>query len=100
MPGCWWAQEPCTTCLPGQCPQMLWLLGTGRWRPGRSRPWASTWCGRGSADPGLRGRLFSQLVAQLWRNPMSSEASAAGPSWPSCSSAFPPMHTLQKPLLK
>ncbi|XP_066239718.1 myosin XVB [Saccopteryx leptura] len=55
---------------------------------------------QGQCHPGLRDELFCQLVAQLWHNPDEQQSQRGWALMAVLLSAFPPMPTLQKPLLK
>ncbi|KAM8784457.1 myosin XVB [Rhynchonycteris naso] len=55
---------------------------------------------QGQRHPGLRDELFCQLVAQLWHNPDEQQSQRGWALMAVLLSAFPPMPTLQKPLLK
>ena len=55
---------------------------------------------QGQRQPGLRDEIFSQLVAQIWHNPDEQQTQRSWALMAVLLSAFPPMPTLQKPLLK
>ncbi|KAG5202863.1 hypothetical protein JEQ12_002446 [Ovis aries] len=96
------------TQLDGENPQhaldinkvMLWLLGDGSLAPWQEQTMGQYLVRQGQRRPGLRDELFSQLVAQLWRNPDEQQSQRGWALMAVLLSAFPPMHTLQKPLLK
>ncbi|XP_019499778.1 PREDICTED: myosin XVB [Hipposideros armiger] len=96
------------TRLDGENPQhaldinkvMLRLLGDGSLQPWQEQTMGTYLVRQGQRRPALRDELFSQLVAQLWHN-MDEQQNQRG--WALMAillSAFPPMPTLQKPLLK
>uniref|UniRef100_A0A3Q1M5U4 Myosin XVB n=1 Tax=Bos taurus TaxID=9913 RepID=A0A3Q1M5U4_BOVIN len=96
------------TRLDGENPQhaldinkvMLRLLGDGSLAPWQEQTMGQYLVRQGQRQPGLRDELFSQLVAQLWRNPDEQQSQRGWALMAILLSAFPPMHTLQKPLLK
>ncbi|ELR47455.1 Putative myosin-XVB, partial [Bos mutus] len=96
------------TRLDGENPQhaldinkvMLRLLGDGSLAPWQEQTMGQYLVRQGQRRPGLRDELFSQLVAQLWRNPDEQQSQRGWALMAILLSAFPPMHTLQKPLLK
>lgn len=101
MRGCWWAQGALRDLPPlAWCPQMLRLLGDGSLAPWQEQTMGQYLVRQGQRQPGLRDELFSQLVAQLWRNPDEQQSQRGWALMAILLSAFPPMHTLQKPLLK
>ncbi|XP_046533325.1 myosin XVB isoform X15 [Equus quagga] len=96
------------TRLNGENPQhaldinkvMLRLLGDGSLPPWQEQIMGEYLVRQGQRRPGLRDELFSQLVAQLWHNPDEQQSQRGWALMAILLSAFPPMPTLQKPLLK
>ncbi|KAB0368027.1 hypothetical protein FD755_021351 [Muntiacus reevesi] len=96
------------TRLDGENPQhaldinkvMLRLLADGSLAPWQEQTMGQYLVRQGQRRPGLRDELFSQLVAQLWHNPDEQQSQRGWALMAILLSAFPPMHTLQKPLLK
>ncbi|XP_065765969.1 myosin XVB [Muntiacus reevesi] len=96
------------TRLDGENPQhaldinkvMLRLLADGSLAPWQEQTMGQYLVRQGQRRPGLRDELFSQLVAQLWHNPDEQQSQRGWALMAVLLSAFPPMHTLQKPLLK
>lgn len=80
--------------------QMLRLLGDGSLPPWQEQIMGEYLVRQGQRRPGLRDELFSQLVAQLWHNPDEQQSQRGWALMAILLSAFPPMPTLQKPLLK
>lgn len=98
LAGTWGPQMSCH--CPALCLQMLRLLGDGSLQPWQEQTMGTYLVRQGHRRPALRDELFSQLVAQLWHN-MDEQQNQRG--WALMAillSAFPPMPTLQKPLLK
>lgn len=79
---------------------MLRLLADGSLAPWQEQTMGQYLVRQGQRRPGLRDELFSQLVAQLWHNPDEQQSQRGWALMAVLLSAFPPMHTLQKPLLK
>lgn len=101
-PGCWLsAGEPCKSCphLALRL-QMLRLLGDGSLAPWQEQTMGEYLVRQGQRWPGLRDEIFSQLVAQIWHNPDEQQSQRSWALMAILLSAFPPMPTLQKPLLK
>ncbi|KAB0365953.1 hypothetical protein FD754_010109 [Muntiacus muntjak] len=96
------------TRLDGENPQhaldinkvMLRLLADGSLAPWQEQTMGQYLVRQGQRRPGLRDELFSQLVAQLWHNPDEQQSQRGWALMAVLLSAFPPMHALQKPLLK
>lgn len=96
------------TQLDGENPQlaldvnkvMLRLLGDGSLLAWQEQTMGTYLAKQGQHQPGLRDELFSQLVAQLWRNPDEQQSQRGWALMAVLLSAFPPLPTLQKPLLK
>ncbi|KAK2497547.1 hypothetical protein MC885_014512, partial [Smutsia gigantea] len=80
--------------------QMLRLLGDGSLPSWQEQTLAEYLVRQGQCRPGLRDELFSQLVAQLWHNPDEQQSQRGWALMAILLSTFPPMPTLQKPLLK
>ena len=79
---------------------MLRFLGDGSLEPWQEQTMGQYLVRQGQRRPGLRNELFSQLVAQLWRNPDEQQSQRGWALLAVLLSAFPPVSTLQKPLLK
>uniref|UniRef100_A0A8C0JHL3 Myosin XVB n=1 Tax=Canis lupus dingo TaxID=286419 RepID=A0A8C0JHL3_CANLU len=96
------------TRLDGENPQhaldinkvMLRLLGDGSLAPWQEQTMGEYLVRQGQRWPGLRDEIFSQLVAQIWHNPDEQQSQRSWALMAILLSAFPPMPTLQKPLLK
>ncbi|XP_073092024.1 myosin XVB isoform X5 [Manis javanica] len=96
------------TRLDGENPQhaldinkvMLRLLGDGALPSWQEQTLAEYLVRQGQRRPGLRDELFSQLAAQLWHNPDEQQSQRGWALMAILLSTFPPMPTLQKPLLK
>eukprot|EP00069_Balaena_mysticetus_P001501 bmy_15343T0 len=96
------------TRLDGENPQhaldinkvMLRFLGDGSLEPWQEQTMGRYLVRQGQRRPGLRNELFSQLAAQLWRNPDEQQSQRGWALLAVLLSAFPPVSTLQKPLLK
>lgn len=82
------------------CLQLLRLLGDGSLLAWQEQTMGTYLAKQGQREPGLRDELFSQLVAQLWRNPDAQQSQRGWALMAVLLSAFPPLPTLQKPLLK
>lgn len=83
------------------CPlQMLRLLGDVSLPPWQEQSMGEYLVRQGQRRPGLRDEIFSQLVAQIWHNPDEQKSQRSWALMAILLSAFPPMPTLQKPLLK
>lgn len=82
------------------CLQLLRLLGDGSLLAWQEQTMGTYLAKQGQRQPGLRDELFSQLVAQLWRNPDAQQSQRGWALMAVLLSAFPPLPTLQKPLLK
>lgn len=80
--------------------QMLRLLGDGSLPPWQEQSMGEYLVRQGQRRPGLRDELFSQLVAQIWHNADEQQNQRSWVLMAILLSAFPPMPTLQKPLLK
>ncbi|XP_036078086.1 myosin XVB [Rousettus aegyptiacus] len=79
---------------------LLRLLGDGSLLAWQEQTMGTYLAKQGQRQPGLRDELFSQLVAQLWRNPDAQQSQRGWALMAVLLSAFPPLPTLQKPLLK
>lgn len=79
---------------------MLRLLGDGALPSWQEQTLAEYLVRQGQRRPGLRDELFSQLAAQLWHNPDEQQSQRGWALMAILLSTFPPMPTLQKPLLK
>uniref|UniRef100_A0A7N5JLK6 Myosin XVB n=1 Tax=Ailuropoda melanoleuca TaxID=9646 RepID=A0A7N5JLK6_AILME len=96
------------TWLDGENPQhaldinkvMLRLLGDVSLPPWQEQSMGEYLVRQGQRRPGLRDEIFSQLVAQIWHNPDEQKSQRSWALMAILLSAFPPMPTLQKPLLK
>ncbi|KAM5309126.1 myosin XVB [Glossophaga mutica] len=96
------------TRLDGESPQhaldinkvMLRLLGEESLLPWQEQAMGTYLVRQGQRRPPLRDELFSQLVAQLWRNPSEQQSQRGWALMAVLLSAFPPLPALQKPLLK
>uniref|UniRef100_A0A8C0DM18 Myosin XVB n=1 Tax=Balaenoptera musculus TaxID=9771 RepID=A0A8C0DM18_BALMU len=96
------------TRLDGENPQhaldinkvMLRFLGDGSLEPWQEQTMGQYLVRQGQCRPGLRNELFSQLAAQLWRNPDEQQSQRGWALLAVLLSTFPPVSTLQKPLLK
>ncbi|XP_078294277.1 myosin XVB isoform X5 [Panthera onca] len=96
------------TRLVGENPQhaldinkvLLRLLGDGSLPSWQEQTMGEYLVRQGQRRPGLRDEIFSQLVAQIWHNPDEQQSQRSWALMAMLLSAFPPMPTLQKPLLK
>uniref|UniRef100_A0A673U992 Myosin XVB n=1 Tax=Suricata suricatta TaxID=37032 RepID=A0A673U992_SURSU len=96
------------TRLDGENPQhaldinkvLLRLLGDGSLPTWQEQIMGEYLVRQGLRRPGLRDEIFSQLVAQIWHNPDEQQSQRSWALMAILLSAFPPMPTLQKPLLK
>uniref|UniRef100_A0A667H310 Myosin XVB n=1 Tax=Lynx canadensis TaxID=61383 RepID=A0A667H310_LYNCA len=96
------------TRLVGEDPQhaldinkvLLRLLGDGSLPSWQEQTMGEYLVRQGQRRPGLRDEIFSQLVAQIWHNPDEQQSQRSWALMAMLLSAFPPMPTLQKPLLK
>ncbi|XP_037596973.1 myosin XVB [Cebus imitator] len=96
------------TQLDGENPQhaldinrvILRLLGDGSLESWQRQTMCTYLVRQGQRRPGLRNELFSQLVAQLWKNQDEQQNQRGWALMAVLLSAFPPLPVLQKPLLK
>ncbi|KAM9597371.1 LOW QUALITY PROTEIN: myosin XVB [Trichechus inunguis] len=79
---------------------MLRFLGDGSLPSWQEQAMGTYLVQQGQQRLGLRDEIFSQLVAQLWHNPDEQQSQRGWALMAVLLSAFPPMPTLQKPLLK
>uniref|UniRef100_I7HPW8 Myosin XVB n=2 Tax=Mus musculus TaxID=10090 RepID=I7HPW8_MOUSE len=99
--------EPLTR-LDGENPQqaleinrvMLRLLGEGSLQSWQEQTMGTFLVQQAQRRPGLRDELFSQLVAQLWRNPDEQQNQRGWALMVILLSSFAPTPALEKPLLK
>ncbi|XP_028608612.1 myosin XVB [Grammomys surdaster] len=99
--------EPLTR-LDGENPQkaleinrvMLRLLGEGSLQSWQEQTMGTFLVQQAQRQPGFRDELFSQLVAQLWRNPDEQQCQRGWALMAILLSSFPPTPALEKPLLK
>lgn len=82
------------------CPQMLRLLGEGSLQSWQEQTMGTFLVQQAQRRPGLRDELFSQLVAQLWRNPDEQQSQRGWALMAILLSSFVPTPALEKPLLK
>ncbi|XP_022445301.1 myosin XVB isoform X2 [Delphinapterus leucas] len=79
---------------------MLRFLGDASLEPWQERTMGQYLVRQGQRRPGLRNELFSQLAAQLWHQPDEQQRQRGWALLAVLLGAFPPVSTLQKPLLK